>query len=181
MLAGAPPSAQELRPDVARARTLLGAGIRQTLTLAVPGFCDECQSAADQIVNDLRAVGLQINVQRVRDPSEVDDPTGPFDLRLGAVWPDTPDRGAFLSQLLTLEISPGWLPAPLKGADKTLARLSGADREASVTELATATAQQVPSAVYGYSVHGAYFGKTLGCIQFWPTGELDITELCPGA
>jgi ABC-type transport system substrate-binding protein/class 3 adenylate cyclase len=179
MLSGAPPSPQELRPDVAQARVLLGAGIPRTLTLAVPGFCDECQRAAERIASDLQGVGLHIEVQRARDASEVEDPAGPFDLRLGAVWPDTPDRGAFFSQLLTLEISPGWLPASLQGADKALAKLSGADREKRVTDLAAATAQQVPSAVYGYSVRGAYFGKSLGCVQFWPTGELDITALCP--
>jgi len=181
MLSGAPPSPQELRPDVARARTLLGASIRRTLTLAVPGFCDECQRAADRIATDLRGVGLQLEVERVRDPSEVEDPAGRFDLRIGAVWPDTPDRGMFFSQLLTLEISPGWLPAPLTGEDEALAKLSGADREQRVTELAAATAQQVPAAVFGYSVRGAYFGPKVGCIQFWPTGELDITALCPAS
>ena len=86
----------------------------------------------------------------------------------------------FLSQLLTLEISSGWLPAPLRGEDEALAKLSGADREQRVTELAAATAQQVPAAD-GCSVLGAYFGPKVGCVQFWPTGELDITTLCPAS
>jgi peptide/nickel transport system substrate-binding protein len=181
MLSGAPPSPDDLKPDPASARRLLGAGVRRTLTLAAPSFCDECQSAAARIVSDLRGVGLQIEVERVRDPSEVEDPTGRFDLRIGAVWPDTPDRGMFLSQLLTLEISSGWLPAPLRGENEALAKLSGVDREQRVTQLAAATAQQVPAAVYGYSVRGAYFGPKVGCVQFWPTGELDITALCPAS
>jgi len=40
---------------------------------------------------------------------------------------------------------------------------------------------QVPAAVYGYSVHGAYLGRSLGCVDFWPTGELDLAALCPAS
>ncbi|MDP9269799.1 MAG: ABC transporter substrate-binding protein [Chloroflexota bacterium] len=181
MNSGAAPSAEELRPDLQRARALLGTGVSRTLTLAVPSFCDECQSAGDRIASDLRGVGLQVEVQRVRESADVQDPFANFDMRLGAIWPDTPDRGAFLSQLLTLEVPSGWLPAPLQGVDKSLTRVSGAEREKRVTELAATTAEQVPAAVYGYSVKGAYFGRTVGCVQFWPTGELDVTALCPAS
>jgi class 3 adenylate cyclase len=43
------------------------------------------------------------------------------------------------------------------------------------------TAAQFPAAVYGYSVKGAYLGPTIGWVQFWPTGELDNTALCPAS
>ena len=181
MLTGTPPTPDELRPDVARARTLLGTGVRRPLTIAVPSFCSECQSAADRIARDLRGIGLQVEVSRVRESSDVQDPFANFDMRVGAVFPDTPDRGSFLSQLLTVEIPSGWLPTPLQNLDKTLTTVSGADREKRVTELAAATAAQFPAAVYGYSVKGAYLGPTIGCIEFWPTGELDLTALCPGS
>src|SRR5439155_9288431 len=109
-------SADELRPDTTRARVLLR-GVRRPLTLAVPPFCDECQEAASRIAGDLRALGLQIEIRRVS--ASVNDETAykDFDMKLGAVWPDTPDRGAFLSQLLAVAIPPGWLPKPLQLAD----------------------------------------------------------------
>jgi ABC-type transport system substrate-binding protein/class 3 adenylate cyclase len=179
MLSGPPPSASELRPDPARARTLLGTGIGRALTIVTPGFCDECQRAADRIASDLRGVGLDVEVRRASRAEE--DPFANADMRLGAIWPDTPDRGTFLAELLSLEVPPGWLPAPLRGFDETLARASGAERESRVTDLAAMAAEQVPAAVYGYTVRGAYFGPKIGCVQFWPTGELDLTALCPAS
>ena len=177
MLVGPAPSADELRPDTTPARALLS-GVRRPLTLAVPPFCDECRAAADRVAGDLRAVGLQIDVRQV--DASLNDKTAyrDFDMKIGAVWPDTPDRGAFLSQLLTVAIPTGWLSKPMQGVDAILARLAGPDRETRVTQLAALARDQVSAAVYGYSVHGAYLSRRLGCVDFWPTGELDLAALC---
>ena len=176
MLSTAPPTDDELQPNVAQARRLIGTSIRRPLRLGVPAFCNECQAAAERIARDLEGVGLQVEVARVR---EGDDPERDFDLHMTALFPDTPDRAAFITQLLGIAHPPGWLPAALDGADRPLASLTGDAREARVTRLEEEISRQAPAAVFAYSVKGAYFGPTIGCVEFTPLGLLDIVGLCP--
>jgi hypothetical protein len=72
------------------------------------------------------------------------------------------------------------LPRELQDAERTLTRLTGDALEERVTRLEDQVRSATPGAVFGYSVKGAYFGPTVGCEQFWPTGLLDLTALCPG-
>ena len=178
MLTTAPPTDDDLQPDLARARKLLGDRIRRPLRLGTPAFCNECQGAAERIARDLGAIGVQVEVARVR---ESDDTEQDFDMHMTALFPDTPDRGAFIAQLLGIAHPPGWLPTNLDGADRPLTLLTGAARERRVTRLEEEIAQQEPAAVFGYSVKGAYFGPAIGCLGFTPLGLLDITALCPAS
>jgi class 3 adenylate cyclase/ABC-type oligopeptide transport system substrate-binding subunit/streptogramin lyase len=179
MLGTPAPSADELRPNQARARQLLRGIVQRPVKMAVPTSCD-CKDAAERIARDLRVVGLQVDIQEVNE-GEGSEPYAEFDMTLVAVWPDTPDRGAFLGQLLSVAIPPGWLPKPLDAFDATIAGLSGQGRDARVTQLAADAAAQFPAAVYGYSIHGAYVRKSIGCVDFWPNGELDLAAICPGS
>ncbi|HEY7526830.1 MAG TPA: ABC transporter substrate-binding protein [Candidatus Limnocylindria bacterium] len=179
MFTGPPPRAAELQPRLAMARRQLH-GVNRQLRLAVPAFCGECRNAAEELAADLGAVGLQIEIATVRESAGEADPYGDFDMTVGAIFPDTPDRAAFLSQLLAFADPPGWLPRELQDAERTLTRLTGDALEERVTRLEDQVRSATPGAVFGYSVKGAYFGPTVGCEQFWPTGLLDLTALCPG-
>jgi ABC-type transport system substrate-binding protein/class 3 adenylate cyclase len=176
----ATPSADELKPDPARARAMLGAGVKRALILRVPNFCDECHRAAERIASDLKAVGLEVQVLGEEEGSE-GDPFGNADLRVGAAWPDTPDRGMFLTLLFDVEVPQGWLPKALLGSTQRLAKLNGDEREQGVDQLEALADKQVPAAIYGYSVMGAYFRNKVSCIEFWPDGELNLAALCPAS
>jgi hypothetical protein len=65
--------------------------------------------------------------------------------------------------------------------DGQLAKATGPAQDALVDQLVNGViADELPVTVYGYTVTGAYFGPSIGCVEFWPTGRLDLVGLCLG-
>lgn len=176
--AAEPPAA-----DLDAARALVGDRTGTTVRLAVTENCQDCASAAAVIVKNLAAIGLKVELVPLPDSyGAIREPNANYDLRVGATWPDLSDAGAFIDQMFASSLLADWLPDSVAGVRDVLRPLAGAERDAKATELANGLlAEEVPIAVCGYTVRGAYFGPTIGCVQFSPMGTLDLTALCPAS
>jgi hypothetical protein len=77
-------------------------------------------------------------------------------------------------------MSAEWVPASLSGAAEELIAADAAERADAAEALADGLfADEVPVAVVAYTVNGAFFAPSVGCLQFTPLGELDLVALCP--
>ena len=73
-----------------------------------------------------------------------------------------------------------WVPSSLGGAAQELVAATSAERASAAEALANGIfANEVPLAVFAYTVNGAFFAPGLGCLQFTALGELDLAVLCP--
>jgi hypothetical protein len=74
-----------------------------------------------------------------------------------------------------------WLPASLAEAAQELASIELEGRASAAIALAEGpVADELPLAVFGHTLHGAFFAPTLDCLDFPLVGGLDLVALCPG-
>ena len=181
MTSGGSASAEVPEPDVEAAKTLVGDRAGTKIRLDVTDGCQECKAAASMIVRNLAALGLDVEVVSVPDSYHaIREPKADYDMRIGATWPDLVGAASFLDQVLSTSLPASWLPEAIKGVQDTLRPATGDDREVRARELADGLlAGELPVAVYGYTVRGAYLGPTVGCVEFSPIGTIDLTALCP--
>jgi ABC-type oligopeptide transport system substrate-binding subunit/class 3 adenylate cyclase len=168
-------------PEVAKARQLAQPFSGSELKLVIGEDCEECARAAKVVVSELGAIGLRVQVEAVSDPVAAANIHGsPYDMLLGGIWPETPDPARFVAQVVGKDIPSGWAPSAIAGAAKKLGATSGKERAAAASALVTGQlAGEVPLAVFGYTVHGAFFVPSIGCLRFTPLGSLDLVALCP--
>jgi peptide/nickel transport system substrate-binding protein len=169
-------------PDLATARQLAKAYSGRTLRLITGEGCEECARAAKVVVNELAALGLRVQVDSVGDPvAAANAPNAQYDMLIGASWPEAPDPADFVIQVFSRDLPATWVRADVVEAVERLAATGGTEREAAAEALVKGQlASEVPLAIYAYTVHGAFFGPTVGCLRFTPTGDLDLVSLCPG-
>jgi ABC-type oligopeptide transport system substrate-binding subunit len=181
-LTSAAPEPASLEQDVEAAQGLVSPAPEAPLRLVFTDGCEECALAADRIVADLADIGLEVMVEAVEDSVQaIHEPGAPHDMKIGASWPDTPDPASFLSRLLIEDMPSEWLPAPLAEAAQELASTEGERRTSAAIALAEGpVSDEVPLAVFGHTLHGAFFAPTLDCLEFPLVGGLDLVALCPG-
>jgi YVTN family beta-propeller protein len=169
-----------LTGDPAKAKALAG-GVRRTAVLYTCAF-QWCREQAQALKHELRAMGLRVEVHsfsletmfhRIARPGE------PFDLAFYAWFPDYPDPGAMLADMLgNSAFEPPFDDPAFQRRLAAAGQLSGPQRFLAYGKLDLALAHYgAPLLAYGNEVAGDFFSARIGCQSYGVYG-MDIDALC---
>jgi DNA-binding SARP family transcriptional activator/ABC-type oligopeptide transport system substrate-binding subunit len=167
-----------LRPSTAKARVLMrGRAFHAVMPIA--SGCDRCAVAANLIRADLAAIGIDVEIREVDDPSEAMKTGTMFDLLDTETWIPYPDSASFLRQMLR-ELPAAWVPAGVSAKIQHVAGRSGSARQNEASALADGLAEDdVPVAAYGTQQTSQIAGPHMGCRVLTTFGYgLDLAALC---
>ena len=177
------PAEYSLRPDVRRARSLLGDGRRQ----AVLYTCDEspCPEHAEIVKRNLAAIGIDVVVKRfpvVVMYERAAKPTADWDLlRVGWVL-EYPDPAQVLEPLLSAGSGANFSrlrDLRVEGRLRAAARLTGPARARAYDALTRWIARRVaPLVSFESDTHRDFFARRIGCQVFNPVYGMDLAALC---
>jgi DNA-binding SARP family transcriptional activator/ABC-type transport system substrate-binding protein len=179
-------------PDIARARREAGRGPHGRAVLWVPSFgyaFDEPQLIVDSLRRSLRAIGIELVVERLDDLGErIGAPDAGWDLSVLVFEPETADPSSTLNHLfetgypaadgitsaVTSRLSDPAVDRELRAA----ARLSGAARLAAYARADARLARLAAIVPVGRIDQLDSFSERVGCQRFHPVYGMILGALC---
>jgi YVTN family beta-propeller protein len=171
------------RPDVARARHLLGPGRLK----AVLNACDYCTPLAAVIRSDLAKVGIDVEIKTLTVAEIARQATvehGKFDLFLNGIAPDYADPASVLNALFdgaNIGTSNGSIidDPVVNQRLRAAALLSGEARSLAYARLDAWLAQDiVPAIPLVVATRADFFSARIGCQVYNPVYGIDLAALC---
>jgi ABC-type transport system substrate-binding protein len=170
-------------PDLEHARALLQGHTPVHVVTPLSKGCGFCRRMEDAVVDQLRAVGFEVETVEDPNPYElIHQHPDRYDFRVGGSSPDWYDLASYLSILFGTHVPEEWLPPEVASAAHELAATPREDRDRKAREfLAGPVAELVPATGIGVPVAGSLLSPRLGCQIFPPFGYgVDLAALCPG-
>jgi len=171
------------RPDLARARRLVGAARGKTAILDVCELAP-CPQLGRIVKHDLAAIGIHVAVRQLDLGAMfavASNPNGNYDITLAGFGPDSMDPGDFLEQQLVGE-GANYAHYHNPALDRSFAaanRLTGTRRLLAYANLATKLVLgDAPWAVFGSSRSRDFFSRRIGCVTYQPLYGIDLGALC---
>jgi DNA-binding SARP family transcriptional activator/ABC-type transport system substrate-binding protein len=167
------------RPDLGRARTLLG-DARRVATMAILADCEPCLRVAESVRAQLRPVGITVKIKEMNDVSAPALARAPVDLVERVTALPYPDGASFVAKMLGGDIPSEWLPARVVSEIARVTALSGRRMSDAAARLTDELARgAVPVAVFAHGSIGELFSARIRCIEPQPFGTgVDLAGLC---
>ena len=175
------------KPDLARARSLIGKVRRRTAILYACSL-PPCPQIAQILKRDLAPIGIEVEphfldltamFRRISSPSE------PYDMALVGWNADSSDPGDFLQALLSPEVPGGstnWAHYHSPALSRSFAaadRLSGTRRLLAYARLDSALVRDAaPYIAFGNSFSRDFVSARIGCVTYQPMYGMDLGALC---
>jgi hypothetical protein len=164
------------RPNLEKAAALMR-GRRLVAVMAILDGCGPCLQEGQLVRAELGRIGIRVRLDVAPGFGPNDKEAAKFDILDSGLY-GYPDNAAFLQNLFSLGMPPSWLPPGVRHAVERVSRLSGNERQSAAAALADRLAVgAVPLIPDGDHVLGEFFGSTLGCRIFPPSG-VDLAALC---
>jgi hypothetical protein len=156
------------------------AGRTMTVTMGVygdEGDCPECDAFAAEVSNQLRPIGIDVELQRSDDPwGDAFRPDTSIDIIEVSIGSAFPDVGAFLRSLP----DQSWIDASSAAEIERLQALAGRDRFDAAAAVARHVSDESHLIIpYGRWEYANYFASDIGCAFVQPAvSAVDLLSLC---
>jgi DNA-binding SARP family transcriptional activator/ABC-type transport system substrate-binding protein/outer membrane protein assembly factor BamB len=165
------------RPNLEKAAALMR-GRRLVAVMAIREACPACLQEGQLVRAELGRIGIRVRLKVGGDFGPTDrKEAAKFDILDSGLY-GYPDNAAFLETVFSEGMPASWLPPGVSHAVERVSRLSGNERQSAAAVLADRLVlNAVPLIPDGSHVLGEFFGSTLRCRIFPPSG-VDLAALC---